>query len=117
MRLVKLWVLADKLLVHQLQNCVIRVMEKIRTENAVPIDCLPYVCANTSKDSALRRWFVHQSAYEVQSWKYARDAELFPKEILLDIVTTLRSVLPKSTIMANKKNIKEFEVKVPKNKE
>ena len=116
MRLVKLWVLADKLLVHQLQNGVIRAMDKIRINTkVVPVECLSYVCSNTSENSALRRWFVHQSAYELQSGMYSEEPENFPQEILLDIVTTLRSVLPESIAVGNKKCIKEFEVKAPNN--
>ena len=91
LRLVKLWVLADKLLIPLLQNMTLDFLNEIRLEskNDTCSKCLEYVCANTSKDSGLRRWFVHRCAFRMDPNAFLNHPERFPQQMLLEIVTSL----------------------------
>ncbi|KAH8767174.1 hypothetical protein F5882DRAFT_413414 [Hyaloscypha sp. PMI_1271] len=62
--LIQLWILADKLLIPELQNLVIDRIDDIReVTEVIPTDCLHSVYSNTSAGSPLSRWFVHQMRY------------------------------------------------------
>lgn len=61
--LIQLWILADKLLIPELQNLVTGRIDSIRRiTQAIPTGCLQSVYKDTSAGSPLRRWFVHQCA-------------------------------------------------------
>jgi hypothetical protein len=49
MCLVKLWVLADKLLIPQLQNMALDVLDKVQSKRGLASNCLAYVYTNTAK--------------------------------------------------------------------
>ena len=72
--LVKLWVLADKILIPQLQNMTLDVLDERRVKSKAVMDskCLAYICANTSKDSGLRRWVVHRCAFRLESSSFLK---------------------------------------------
>lgn len=90
MCLVNLWVLADKLLIPQLQNMTLGALVKICGKaQGLATHCLEYVCANTSKDSGLRRWFVHRCAFRIESNSFLEHPEEYPHQLLLEIVATL----------------------------
>ncbi|KAE9381286.1 hypothetical protein N431DRAFT_490688 [Stipitochalara longipes BDJ] len=75
--LAKLWVLADKLIIPQLQNMTLDVLAKLRLKSKAGIasKCLEFVCANTSKNSGLRRWFVHRCAFRLESSSFLEHPE------------------------------------------
>ncbi|KAN0122683.1 hypothetical protein V8E51_001009 [Hyaloscypha variabilis] len=79
--LVKLWVLADKILIPQLQNMTLDVLDERRVKSKAVMDskCLAYICANTSKDSGLRRWVVHRYAFRLESSSFLKHPERYPK--------------------------------------
>jgi hypothetical protein len=90
MCLVKLWVLADKLLIPQLQNMTLDALVKICGKaQGLATRCLDYVCVNTSKDSGLRRWFIHRCAFRIESKSFLEHPEEYPHQLLLEIVTIL----------------------------
>ena len=58
--LVQLWILADQLIIPELQNLVIDKINEISdVTRKVPTALLDYVYANTSVKSPLRRWFLY----------------------------------------------------------
>ncbi|KAE9381285.1 hypothetical protein N431DRAFT_301748, partial [Stipitochalara longipes BDJ] len=56
--LVKLWILADELLLPRLQNAVLYKLQRIREAfRHTPLKCLHYVYEHTEFASPLREWF------------------------------------------------------------
>jgi hypothetical protein len=88
---VKLWVLVDKILIPQLQNMTLDVLEerRLKSKAAIGSKFLAYICANTSKDSGLRRWVVHRCAFRLEASSFLKSPERYPKQLLLEIVTIL----------------------------
>ncbi|CZR51147.1 uncharacterized protein PAC_01022 [Phialocephala subalpina] len=71
--LIKLWVLADRLLIPKLQNVAIESLKVISNEASVlPADL------NTAKGSPLRIWFIYQFAFEYDVGNYLEQAQRFP---------------------------------------
>jgi hypothetical protein len=109
--LVKLWVLADKLLIPQLQNSTLEALEKIQKKfNIVATYCLGYVSINISKESGLRRWFVQFISSLGAEYFNEDDADEVPHDILLDIIVLLYN--DKQKIYADI-DLKEYLVEVP----
>jgi hypothetical protein len=109
--LAKLWVLADKLLLPQLQNQVLdRVQEICEAAGRMPIGCLHYVYNNTPPGSLLRRWCV----YECVSWLdenwLADHPDQFPHEILIDLIVFSRRFVNSPIVL-----LADFYVKIPDN--
>lgn len=85
MALCQLWVLADKLLVPQLQNQTIRTMVDLRVKtNIIPTLSLEYIWANTSPGNPLRRLLVHQCATLAPSC-YFNYSTRYPQEMLIEL--------------------------------
>ena len=83
---VKLWILANKLLIFNLQNKIIDWLRwSNNTSKFTPTVCLEYVYAHTSVNSALRRLFVAQCAHGLPRKDFHRYSACFPKEMLLDL--------------------------------
>lgn len=111
--LVRLWVLADKLLIPQLQNMALDALDKVqlKSKRGMASNCLAYVCANTRKDSELRRWFVHRCAFHLDSKAFLKHPDRYPQQILLEVITTL-SEWSKAKARPKTKT-KDFKVDVP----
>lgn len=116
--LIQLWVLADKLLVPELQNLVLDKIDEIReVTQVIPTECLNYAYQNTSSDSPLRRWFVHQCVTQLEPEWFTEHPEHFPHEMLIELAATCSENLPgefKVGLMAES-NLADFEVEVPDN--
>jgi hypothetical protein len=83
MNLAKLWVLADKLCIPQLQNALIDCIEDIcaRTKD-LALETLHYVWDNTPNDSPLRKYFIWSCAFNLQPPEFSRSIGMFPKGML-----------------------------------
>jgi hypothetical protein len=112
MCLVKLWILADKLLIPQLQNMALDVLDKGGLKTGIMArECLAYVCASTSRESGLRRWFIHRCAFQLDSTEFLKHPKRFPPEMLLEIVTTLSEWSKGKS--RPKMKLQEYKVEVP----
>ncbi len=85
-RLARLWTLAERLLIPRLQNLAIDRLDEKRIEyNCIYTNALHYVWDNTAPDSAIRRLFIHQCVWNLESNTYRSDINRFPKEMLAEI--------------------------------
>jgi hypothetical protein len=95
--LLKLWVLAEKLIVSPLQDVVINQFNIIRQACVGAFEVqLNYIYANTSEESLLPRFVVQIVAWSPQM-DYKKFAVLYPKEFLLDLVMVFHSAVPART--------------------
>jgi hypothetical protein len=93
----QLWVLAEKLMVPQLQDVVMDQFNIIRQTCPEAFGChLNYIYANTSEESPLRRFAVQIVAWSPQM-DYKEFSVLYPKEFLLDLVMVFHSAVPART--------------------
>lgn len=93
--MVKLWVLADKLLLPSLQNLIIDALETLRKDSGkTPTLCIRYFCKNTAKDSAIRRFFVALCAGHLKPECILDNLFQYPPDFLAEIVIVLRKKLP-----------------------
>jgi hypothetical protein len=114
--LIKLWILADKLLIPELQNLVIDRIDDIReVTEAIPTDCLHSVYSNTSAGSPLRRWFVHQCATQLEPDWFIEHPEDFPHEMLIDLAAVWSRNMSEARKfgLMEETNITDFEVEIP----
>lgn len=82
--LVRLWVLADQLMIPQLQDVSIALLEESRASvERIPTTMLQYAYQNTTPQCKLREWFLYACARYFPSQKYSRTPENFPTEFLL----------------------------------
>lgn len=85
--LVGLWILAEKFLIPQLQNHVIRKVYELNHEaNTIPLHCLNYVWENTPPGSPLRLFLLHLFASRARIDLYSKCPDSYPKEMLADII-------------------------------
>jgi hypothetical protein len=89
--LVKLWVLADILLIPILQNQIVMAIENLRKrENFTATFVLPYVCKNTARNSPLRALLRDQCLWELKrSWIREHPRE-FPTDLFVDMIEVLQ---------------------------
>jgi len=110
--LAKLWVLADKLLLPQLQNQVLDKLEEVcEAVVRLPLGCLHYVYSNTPPRSPLRQWCVHRFAFMLDENWLADHPDRFPHEILIELIVFFRPCvynLPDAQLA-------DFYVKIPDN--
>jgi hypothetical protein len=109
-----LWVLADKLLIPRLQNLVINSIDKIRQKQNMIAGSsanLNYIYSNTTPESQLRRLIVHHCATNLSIGTFSTSGDIFPKEMLLDIITFLANSHPTRSSLASKRDMKDYEVK------
>ncbi|KAH7417490.1 hypothetical protein BKA64DRAFT_636848 [Cadophora sp. MPI-SDFR-AT-0126] len=99
MALIKLWVLAEKLLIPRLQNFVIDEMERCgKIICRVPVQCFKEAYEKTSPGSPLRRFLVDDCGwYLVPEW-YSKESNAFPSEMLIDLVTKLADTVESRTM-------------------
>jgi hypothetical protein len=88
----QVWVLAEKLLFPKLQNRVMNLIEDIwKIRGTFPLT-IPWIYDNTTYDSPLRRIYVHQYAWNLQSHTYRRADILLPTEFFIDLAVCLRDI-------------------------
>lgn len=88
--LVKLWILADTLLIPTLQNQIVVAIEKLRKEeNFTATYLLHYIFENTARDSPLRALFRDQCLWELRKSWIRDHPEEFPKDLLADMIEVL----------------------------
>lgn len=105
--LVRLWVLAVKLLVPGLQDASIKLLESThRISKQVPISMVSFVYENAAPGSKLRQWLVHICARHLSAHSYSKFQENFSKEMLVELVTTFR----KANKMAPRNPVKERDI-------
>jgi hypothetical protein len=110
--LAKLWVLADKLLLPQLQNQVLDRLQEI-WEAAQRIDtrCIRYVNNNTPPGSPLRRWYAHKCASSLDENWLEDHSDQYPHKLLIELILFFRRCvndLPDAQLA-------DFYVKIPDN--
>lgn len=89
--LIKLWVLAGKLMMKPLQNQIILKIDEVRlTEKKLPFHYNRYVCNNTTKDSPLRRYFVDLCITHVPKETFVGKNESFSHEMLAEVIFALK---------------------------
>ncbi|TVY73304.1 hypothetical protein LSUE1_G005518 [Lachnellula suecica] len=92
MALVQLWVLADKLLIPQLQNQAIRELHRAQMgpldvgDPRIPFSTINYLYENTPRGSPLRKYIINMCALYVDEQYYLTNSSEFPKEMLLELV-------------------------------
>jgi hypothetical protein len=95
--LLRLWVLADKMMVPRLQNMTINAIENFRKSTlTLPSDEFAYVYENTDTGSQLRRILVEQCVRFLEK-DVLRDLNFLkalPRDMLLDITCSLEYVSP-----------------------
>lgn len=85
-RLVKLWVLADPLLMRGLQNSIIVELERLRqASHHGGTSLYAYIYENTSKDSTLRLYILHIAVCHMRKSAVVKHPDRFPHEMLLDM--------------------------------
>ncbi|KAF7878830.1 hypothetical protein EAF04_000033 [Stromatinia cepivora] len=93
--LVKLWILADKLLMPECQNYVAdRIMARFQHFKIIALECLSYVWDNTAgEETRLQRLFIIQSLEAKFSRQFLLDnMEYFPKPLLCILLGSLFSL-------------------------
>ncbi|TGO47471.1 hypothetical protein BCON_0276g00110 [Botryotinia convoluta] len=100
--LLSLWVLAEKFLIHRLQNYTMHIICKKGTAcRQICPSYYGYVYENTVEGSALRRFVVEQSCWAAQP--FVNELTNSPVEMLRDIVTVLKAQLP-ANVRARKRS-------------
>lgn len=100
---IELWVLAEKLLIPQLQNEVMRLLRLVGRTCVHPFERhVNYIYQNTADNSVLRRFVVNLIAWAAPSSEYKQYPHLYPHEFLLDLVTVFSAAVPPRTA-ANKR--------------
>jgi len=92
-RLAELWVLADKLLLPNLQNIAIDHLNDVFTEEGACM-ILPYVYENTAEDSLLRRFLIEAVALNGHKKIMHEALQLFTGPMLLDFAKCLLAHRP-----------------------
>ncbi|TVY73307.1 hypothetical protein LSUE1_G005520 [Lachnellula suecica] len=95
--LVELWVLADELLISDLQNDVIRQLYDNANSDGqgrpIATNCLKYAYQATAKDSKLRHFLVDLVASLMWSDSFSSCAEDFPRQFLLEYAFRVSSTV------------------------
>ncbi|KAK0100251.1 hypothetical protein ONS96_007534 [Cadophora gregata f. sp. sojae] len=98
--LIHLWVLADRLLIPRLQNAAMRKLIKLEATFLETIDKshLEYIYNNTAKDSSLRLLVLYQFAPLDDLWVLLKGADVFPKKMLIELVSLMSCCLSPATL-------------------
>jgi hypothetical protein len=89
--LVKLWVLAERLMLPRLQNESIDLIEELRFK--YNLDCssmFKYVWESTTANTPLRRLFVDHCVWNINKLCFRNQLNMFPKEMLGKICLQFR---------------------------
>lgn len=91
--LIRLWILADRLLMPSLQNCVVEKLEEVwgtlHESPLMPQNWLSYLYEHTTANSPLRHLVVDRAAYTIVSSSFLRSRHLFPAEFFFDVAVVL----------------------------
>jgi hypothetical protein len=110
--LAKFWVLADKLLLPQLQNQVLdRLHEVCEAVGRLPLGCFHYAYSNTPPGSPLRQWCVYRCALLLDENWFADHPDRFPHEILVELIVFFRDGVYSLPAIP----LADFYVKIPDN--
>lgn len=115
--LIQLWILAEKLLIPQLQNLVLRAMNKTQGVAGVSSRNIRYVYDHTDKGSLLRKYIVHRCACFVDPERYEEESQSFPQEMLLELAAAFASKLGGRSVaqaFGMEANWGEYEAPMPK---
>ncbi|KAH6709027.1 hypothetical protein BKA61DRAFT_579107 [Leptodontidium sp. MPI-SDFR-AT-0119] len=83
---IKLWILADSLLLPRLQNTVVEKIIQVQdTFGKTAVNCLPYIYENTAVGNPLRQLMLHRCACIMRAEFYTDKPEYYPKEMLLEL--------------------------------
>lgn len=86
-----LWILADKLLIPELQNCTMLAIQESATKVGVPLSSSPYVYSATMPDSQLRRIMAHHIAFAPDMAKFTRESlKILSEEFQIDLLLAQR---------------------------
>jgi hypothetical protein len=110
-QLMKLWVLADKLLLPRLQNEAIDLIEETRFK--YHLDCTSlfnYIWENTAAHTPLRHLFVDYSVWNINKLSFRMHLDMFPKEMLGEICLLFADTTT-SRGASFSRNMLEFHVK------
>ena len=87
MELAELWVLADKMVMPELQNFVVHKMIEIRQRlGLIPIGILHYIYDKMAINSPLQRFIVTEVSQHCSEEDLTDKPENFPHGLLIDIV-------------------------------
>jgi hypothetical protein len=91
--LIKLWILADQLLIPSLKTATKDQLMCMRGSNcvSVPVDILHWMYQNTCKNSPVREWIIGPDRMDVDFTPemIAANAQKFPQETLVDMVISV----------------------------
>ncbi|RDW64201.1 hypothetical protein BP5796_10703 [Coleophoma crateriformis] len=91
MRLVELWILADKLCIPILQNMVVdEIIRHCNRLNFVATSSLHHIYDKTGSGSQLRRLVTQQCAWELAEEWFEEHPDHFPREMLVDMIVELK---------------------------
>jgi hypothetical protein len=108
--LIRLWVLAERLLIPSLQNLAIDTIEIFRRKhNAIWTDMFKYVWGNTAANSPLRRLFIQQCVWNLSKEGFSSSRIHFTTDMLVELCSEFREITLKQT--APPRNMANFHVK------
>lgn len=108
--LAELWVLANSLSIHPLQNLALRTIKEI-TEKTYTINTaiFPYVYSATSAGSQFRRFIVQTCVTTLESAAFSKYPENFPHQMLIDLAEA-QSEYTKDFLMDRTLNVSDYYV-------
>lgn len=112
--LIYLWVLAEKFLIHRLQNQTIDSIDQCqRTSKTINVSNLKYIYENTSAASPLRRLFLYFCTWSMAAETFTDPAfnRQFPEAMLHDLCFRFRGMVETRIT----RNMTEFHVKEDEN--
>lgn len=88
--LVRLWVLADRLLLPRLQNATLRALAQTSLKlNRAPHTAYKYVYSNTADASPLRRYCTALYVMSCRNKSYVSELDSCPRQMLVDIINEM----------------------------
>jgi hypothetical protein len=111
--LLQLWVLAESLLLPQLQNQIMDALHSISQWCLIPFSVnLKYIYDKTAAASPLRRFVTNLLAWSTPSEDYNDHAEFYPKDFFVDLAALFSSAVPPkaATHRRNKTEMTDFYV-------
>ena len=113
LELARLFVIADKLLIPQLQNAIIVLFHKaLAAGKDQPVSCVKYIWENTTKENPLRRLILHYCVFYFNPIWLSKNHQQFPKEFLIEALEILgtNKELPKLGKALGISNVNQYKV-------
>lgn len=112
--LVRLWVLADRMLVPKLQDDALEEFDKLRVEHRLRLSggTIQYIYDNTVDGSPLRRYVVALEAtgYKDMPEDFVDLPQFFPREMLVDMIKYLTKRPATPWVKFAKKELRDYHV-------